>query len=58
MTHVFSQLTPFVLSYPLWLFVSAMCWMTGHVTERFSSLKMYAAFAIVIAAAIFVGQGH
>jgi hypothetical protein len=58
MTHVFSQLTPFVFSYPLWIFVSATLWVSGQVTQGGGNFRMYAAFAIVVAAGLYISQTH
>ena len=54
MTHVFGQLTPFVLSYPVWIVVSGILWVSGGLTQRGETLRMFAALAIVIAAAMFM----
>jgi hypothetical protein len=58
MTHLFSQLTPFVFSYPLWIFVSATLWVSGQMSQRGENLKMFAAFAIFVAAGIYISQMH
>jgi hypothetical protein len=58
MTHVLSQLTPFLFSYPLWILVSAILWVCGQMTQRGGTLRMYGAFAIVVAAALFISQPH
>jgi hypothetical protein len=58
MTHVFSQLIPFVFSYPLWILVSAILWVSGQMMQRGETFKLFSGLAIFIAAAIYVAQMH
>jgi len=54
MTHVFSQLTPLVTSYPAWIALSGILWVSGHLTQRGEGLRMLGALAIVVAAAMYL----
>jgi hypothetical protein len=58
MPHVLTQLSPFFFSYPIWILLSAILWVCGHLSQRGESLRMYAALAIVVAAGMFLWQMH
>jgi len=56
MPHVLSQLTPFVFSYPMWILLSGILWVSGQMTQRGETFKMFAALAIFIAAGMYISQ--